>query len=291
MISTAPTTRPARVLHIGSRRIVRPLLGDEADFRQRFDWLRSEVAEQLADALTGGPDTQPFHLVCSTVLSKVASGRPAHASAFSDAIEERTGLRPSGLIQGYQCTSWGYALRFAARHTAHRWLLLSIVDADLHDMMTAGYEDVIGRIGFGVTTLSLDLSQPTETPRCDGPFANHGFIDLLHAVRAQHRQHGALPTFMPFLPEGLAGVARRMLGDSLGPNRHDHYGHTFGSDPWIGLAEWLQRERPDAERDVLLGAFAYDGYYTAGRVCVGPVTRVVLLPDLLPTPSLTEAAP
>ena len=167
-------------------------------------------------------------------------------------------------------------------------MLFSIVDADLHDLMSRGYEEVIGGIGFGVTTIAIELDAWPELPQCDGPFANHGVTDLLHAVRDQHKRHGALPTFMPFVPDELATLSRRMIGDSMAPNRHDHYGHIFGSAPWIGVAEWLQRERPAETCDVLLGAFAYDGYTTVGRMRVGPFTHVDLRPDFRPASPVAE---
>lgn len=115
---------------------------------------------------------------------------------------------------------------------------------------------------------------------CAGPAPNHGFTELLHAVRACQKEGGARPTFLPFLPDSLGGIAARMVGQSLGANRHRHYGHTFGSDPWIGLAEWLRERAPDAACQALVGAFAYDGYYTLGCVEVGPGTRVELRVDM-----------
>ena len=130
-----------------------------------------------------------------------------------------------------------------------------------------------------VEEFTLELPAGTQVPLCAGPAPNHGFTDLLHAVRAHQKRSGPQPLFMPFLPEGLAGIARRTLGDTLGPNRHAHYGHSFGSDPWIGLAEWLRTRPPAADQPVTLGAFAYDGYYTVGSVCVGPWTQVELRAD------------
>lgn len=281
-LATANMEGPvARVRHISSRRILSPLLDDDATFEDRLDWMTSEIGDQLADALALPVDERPLNLMCTTTLTKMVSGRRDNAQTLFDRVQARTGLRPAGLLEGYQCAGWGFAVRFAARHTDHRWLVISIVDADLHDMIVTGYENVIGSIGFGVTTVSLELNGTGQFPLCAGPAPNHGFTDLLHAVRAQQRRTDPVPTFLPFLPEGLAGIARRTVGNTLGPNRHDHYGHTFGSDPWIGLAEWLQTHQPAAEQEVTLGAFAYDGYYTMGNVCVGPGTRVDLREDCI----------
>lgn len=279
MMNAAP-----RILHIANRRIVSPMLGADASFQQRLDWLTDEVGAQLADALSIPVDDRPLSLLCSTTLSKMVSGWSANATTLFDRIQARAGLRPAGLLEAYQCAGWGYAVRFAATHTDCRWLLISILDADLHEVMVRGYVDVIGGIGFGVTTVGLDLDQVRDLPLCAGPVPNHGFTDLLHAVRGHHKRHGPTPTFLPFLPDGLAGIAQRTVGATLGPNRHEHYGHTFGSDPWIGLSEWLLARPPVEEERVTLGAFAYDGYYTLGDVRVGPDTRVSLSEPLLNLP-------
>lgn len=276
-----PAAPLPRVQSLCSRRIVAPLLGQAASFQDRLDWLAGEIGDQLAEAHVPArrANEVPLALLCTTTLSKMVSGRNSTMRRLFDRLQARSGLRPAGLLEGYQCAGWGYALRFAATHTRRRRLLLSIVDADLHDMMGTGYEDVIGAIGFGVTTIALELPAGAQLPLCAGPAPNHGFTDLLHAVRAHQKRSGPQPLFMPFLPDGLAGIARRTLGDALGPNRHAHYGHSFGSDPWIGLAEWLRAQPPAAEQPVTLGAFAYDGYYTMGSVCVGPWTQVELRTD------------
>lgn len=288
--ATFPHEGPAaRVLHIANTRIVAPLLGADATFQERLDWVTAEVGDQLADALARPADGKPLNLICTTTLSKMVSGWPSKAKTLFDQVQARTGLRPAGLLQAYQCAGWGYAVRFAATQTDCRWLLISIVDVDLHEVMGRGYVDVIGGIGFGVTTVGLDLSAIRQVPLCAGPAPNHGFTDLLHAVRAHQKRTGPIPVFLPFLTEGLAGIAQRTVGPTLGPNRHDHYGHSFGADPWIGLAEWHQAHPPEAQQQVTLGAFAYDGYYTLGSMRVGPETRVILREP--PGPGGTPSAP
>jgi hypothetical protein len=273
----------ARVLHISSRRIVPPLLGPDASFQERLDWLTGEVADQLNLALARPLDGRPLHLICSTVLSKMVTGRPANARALFDQVQARTGLRPAGLLQAYECAGWGYAMRFAAMQTDRRWLLLSIVDDDLHDMLATGYSNAIGRIGFAVTTVGLELSG--HLPQCNGAELSRAFTDLLHTVRLHQKRTGPIPIFMPFWPEDLAATVRRMLGDAVMPNRHDHYGHIFGADSWVGLAEWLQTQAPASERKATLAACGHDGYYTMCSVLAGPGTRVDLREDALSPPS------
>jgi len=272
---TAPVLPRVRVaLH---RRTQTPLLAAGAPFGARLRWLGDEACAQLRQALDVLGRPAALHLVCTTSLSKAFSTRPDHQRALLGRLRRQGALQGGALLQAYQCAGWGWALRFALTHTDSRFLVLSIIDADLHDYWTAGFEPLIGRLGYGVSTVALELPPGAESPRCEGPFANRGFTDLLHAVRAIHRRCGRTPTFLPFLTEGLSAIANRTLGaDLLAPNRHDHYGHAFGADPWIGLIEHLQAHPAAQDSTVTLGAFAYDGYFTLANLQVGRDTVVGL---------------
>lgn len=269
--------RPLAKLHaIVHARVVAPLLGDEASFEDRLAWLRDELGDQSArvgEAMMGG---SRMHLVCTSMLSKVATGWDVYRRGFFDAVTARCGERPAGLLQAYQCAGWGYAIRFAAQHTDCRWLTLTILDADLHELFSREYEVNLGKIGYGVTTVGLEMPSGLVPPCCDGPLPNHGFTDMLHALRARRRTTGPVTTFLPFMPEGLDRIARRSVGDCLAPNRHADYGHCFGADPWIGVIERLRAQPPAVPECVTLGSFAFSGYYAIGSVQVGPWTRVEL---------------
>ncbi|WP_374562577.1 hypothetical protein [Ideonella sp.] len=255
-----PLPRVQAALHT---RIVAPFGGHASTAPQRMGWLADEVCAQLDEVRATTPEAHWNHILCTTCLSPMLTGWPQHAEGFSARIASHSGIRPLALLQAYQCAGWGYALRFAGQQAGAQRLAISIVDADIHEAVSSAYVAAIGRIGFGITTLGLELPAGAALPRCGGPFPNRAFNEFLHAVKASHRERGRVPTFIPFLPEGFAGVAERMIGtDNLWPNRHEDYGHTFGADPWIGLIEWC-RAHPSAEsRDVTLGAFAYHGYFT-----------------------------
>ncbi len=273
-------TKPAALPHVHvvlHKRITPPLLGPEAELAARIDWLADEACRQLRRALAAMNRPRCLNFVCSTSLSKVFSSRPQHVQKLLDRLQAHGGVSGAGLLQAYQCAAWGWALRFAATRSDKRFLVLSIVDADLHELWDAGFEPMIGKLGYGVSTVGLELPPGMALPRCEGPFANRGFTDLLHAVRARHKQFGRTPTFLPFLTEGLAAIAQRTIGaDVLAPNKHARYGHVFGADPWIGLIEWLQAQPVSGPTPVTLGAFAYDGYFTLADLEVGPQTLVEL---------------
>ena len=266
-----------RVHAIHHTNVDAPLLGVDASLDERADWIADEVCEQLGDVLPEHPDGQWQHVLCTTSLSTLLSGDRAFCSRLFDRIERERGVRPLALLQQYQCTGWGFGMRFAGGQAQARRLAMTVVDVDVHDAIARGFSDAIGRVGFGITTIALELAATPVLPDCAGPFANRAFSDLAHAVRALHKRSGRQRTFMPFLPEGLAELAQRLIGqDILAPNRYERYGHCFGSDPWIGLIEWIGREAPEEETGATLGSFAYDGYYAAANVVVGPYTAVSL---------------
>ena len=277
MAITGSQPCPPEVVAALHTRIVPPLVDRDATLQDRLVWLGDEIGRQVQQVRAADTRIAWTHFLCTTCLSPMLTGWPAQTSALFDRIESHCGLRPLALLQPYECTGWGYALRFAGAIAGLRYVVLSIVDADIHDAIAAGYEQNIGRIGFGVTTVAIVLNDPRAVPRCGGPYPNRAFSEFMHAVKAVRRERSGIQTFIPFLPEGFAGLAQRVLGpQTLGPNRHAVYGHTFGADPWIGLIEWLQADPPGADEAVALGAFAYDGYFALCEFSVSPTTRVAL---------------
>jgi hypothetical protein len=276
-------------------RIRAPFGGHSSRAEQRMDWLAEEVCTQLDEVRATEPGVPWQHILCTTCLSPMLTGWPQHADSFTDRIEASTGIRPMALLQAYQCAGWGYALRFAGQQAGVHRLAISIIDADIHEAVSRPYVAAIGRIGFGVTTLGIEIPPGATLPRCGGPLPNRAFNEFLHAVKTSHRELGRVPTFIPFLPEGFAGVAERIIGThNLWPNRHDDYGHTFGADPWIGLVEWRQAHPQSHPHTVTLGAFAYHGYFTLCSFLV-PASIHVAIRELDPTVdalvSVDEPAP
>jgi hypothetical protein len=215
-------------------------------------------------------------MLCSTYLSRYVTEKPGRCEEFLDEIAAATGRRPLDFLHIYECAGWGFALRFLAEHTDSRLAVLVIADIDVHDLTVFRDHPLIGRSGFCVTTLLLELpgdGQPTAF--VDGPYPGSGFKEFLHAIRSLQAKSGRRPTFLPFLREDLGAMAERLVGrEVLGPNRFAEYGHCFGADPWIGVIEWMQREKPDGVRTVTAGALAYNGYFSLCAIDVSSATVV-----------------
>jgi len=219
-----------------------------------------------------GQQPQAVFLLSTLLPFAVAVPGPGQR-ALLDGVESRCGLRPQAIVNAYLCAGWGFLLRFLMGQTALRRVALCLVDVDLIGLEWNLEHPVIGRSGFGFSTLLLDLPEgPASAPVCSGPHAHSGFNDLVLALRQHQARHGAVPTFIPFLQQPLAGTAERILAPgSLGANRHAELGHCFGADPWIGVIDWCaaRPERKAAEQEVLLGAVAFNGYCSHARLRLG----------------------
>lgn len=234
------------------------------------------IASQVAAIVPAEAVGKVDLVLASTVISGAFSGSPAVGGRLFDTIEAGSGLRPIGHLHTYMCTGWGYALRWLSRHTDARLAMICIVDVDVHDMSYHRQHQHIGKLGFAITTLLVRLADDRQvTAETGGPYAESAFKEFVRAVRLHNARHTPAVTFIPFFGPGLSGIAARMLeGGVLGTNRHAHYGHCFGSDPWIGLIEWVEAHPLQAPVNVTAGAVALSGYYTVCDLGVSPRTLV-----------------
>lgn len=245
--------------------VTRPPFAADLDTREaRARLLAGCVAAQLR-SIEGLLDEEPAEFViCSTVLSGFMAGDPQIAQRFFDLIEEGCGRRPLGIIQTYMCVGWGYALRFFARHTSTRRVLVVLLDVELDNLRYHLRQQAIGVLGFGVSSLLFTLPQDGgEVAQTGGPFADSAFKEFVMAIRSRHAKHGRQYTFGPFLNGEMGGMLDRLLGprDFLAPNRNDELGHCFGADPFISIIDYLKARPLDAPVDVTAGAIAFNGYY------------------------------
>jgi hypothetical protein len=217
----------------------------------------------------------PFVLSSTVASGAISSMEPVSRLLF-DAVESSCGRRPLAFLHAYLCTGWGYALAFLLRHTTARAVLLSIVDVDVHDLAYHHDHPLIGKSGFGITTLLLRIPRErTGLVETGGPFSGSALKEFLLAAKAHVARHEPAMSFMPFFGPAMGPVVQRILGKiNLGPNRHDVYGHCYGSDPWIGLIEWLQQNPIDRDVHVTVGMVALLGYFTLCDVGISVATKV-----------------
>ena len=259
---------PAPRLHAALHwRVEPPFAPDAAGPRDRAAQAGQLAGAQCAEACARCGFEAEAVIVASTILDCRLTASAGTLAGFEAALQARAGRPLHGIVNAYLCAGWGFALRHAMRHTGLRRLALCIIDVDLHDMQWQMEHPVIGRSGFGLSTLLFELPPAALQPQCAGPFGNSGFNEFVMALRAHGQRHGAMPTFMPFTQPALHATAQRVLhGVPLAPNRYDTWGHCFGSDPWIGLIE----APPTASTRVLAGAIGFNGYYTLCAIDLAP---------------------
>jgi hypothetical protein len=226
------------------------------------------------------------YIVSTTNLTPLLVGDPALANRFLDKITRSCSLRPAAILAGYECAGWGYALRFYSQHTAARRLLMTIVDVDLHNYSLLTSDMYWGRSGYGATTLLFEMPEQGlnvvtgHAPHTRSGWGNHirAFANLSHALKMRQLGSGRRHfVSAPFLPPEVRQTLERIVGqDRLFPNRLDTYGHCFGSDPWIGVIEWLQNAAPSVQETVIVASLAHNGYHTMCDVTVTPDTKVEL---------------
>jgi hypothetical protein len=226
------------------------------------------------------------YIVCTTNLTPLVIGDPALSARFLDGIGRACGLRPAAILAAYECAGWGYALRFYARHTEARRVLVTIVDVDLHNYSLLTSDMYWGRSGYGATTLLLDLPRDEAlnvvtgwAPHTRTGWGNHirAFANLGHAIKIRQlagERHFVSAPFLP--PEVRQTLERIVASDRLFPNRLATYGHCFGSDPWIGVIEWLHANAPTGEEKVIVASLAHNGYHTMCDVVVSSATTIEL---------------
>jgi hypothetical protein len=257
--------------------IVPPFAQENPQLGNQVDVLGRCVAAQVRTVMPPGHQGRPIDLMlCSTVISGAITGMTAISNQLFNVIESECRQRPLAHLHTYMCAGWGYALSYFLRHTDSRLVMLSLVDVDIHDLAYHRNHGQIGKLGFAITTLLLELPiDRIDKVQTGGPFGGSAFKEFVLALRRHNDLHKPALSFLPFFGPGLSSIAERMIGAPyLGVNRHDDYGHCFGSDPWIGIIEWLQRTALDEPVNVSAGMVALSGYFALCNVGLSPQTRI-----------------
>jgi hypothetical protein len=256
--------------------IVPPFAQESPQLVNRVDVIGRCVGAQVRAVIPPGHPGPIDLMLCSTVISGAVTGMSAVADRLFNVIEAECGQRPLAHLHTYECAGWGYALSYFLRHTESRLVMLSMVDVDIHNLAYHRNHTHIGKLGFAITTLLLELPvDRIDKVRTGGPFGGSAFREFVLALREHNDLHKPTLSFIPFFGPGLSSIAERIIGTAnLGVNRHDDYGHCFGSDPWIGIIEYLQRTALDKRINVSAGMVAISGYFALCNIGLSPRTRI-----------------
>lgn len=237
---------------------------------------------QARQVAAGSTITAPTHFVCSTVLSGLCP-QSVSSDVLLDGMEGPCGHRPAAMLRAYECSGWGYALRYFAQHTEAREVLISIVDADLHRSSMFELDGLWGRSGFGVTALLFTLPERRDlsltigrSDRRPGTWGSdtRAFANLVHAIRQRRARPEQQMIFVHFMAKHIRGALDHIVGtERISPNRFNELGHCFGADPWIGLIDWAQGRSLAAPASVTAASLSNNGYHTLCDVTLTAQTR------------------
>ncbi len=219
---------------------------------------RDALHEQTSEPIERG---SAVHALCSTTLGEAFSwGR---ASWQDTATHLQQGLEVEVVfMDAYECASWGFALRFLATFTQAPRIFISIVDVNVLGLTRWDHNDSWGRSGFTVTTVVFDRCGEDNLGLWLGS-TGAGLSEFGMIIRRKVKEIGSLSIALPYGPDRAWRVLTSGLQNySLLKNGYDKWGHCFGGDPWIAIAEDLSALHNPGEQRYLSCSLALRGYYS-----------------------------
>ena len=214
------------------------------------------------------------HYVCSTMMDSVFS---AAAMSTYDLLDNAV---PHSFTHAYECACWGYCLRYHMQFKpSQRWLVISILDVNAMAMAYWTQNEQWGKSGFGITTLCFELvaatdavdglepTLPVASPAVSVPMqtgmasGGNNIISFASMAKQATRDLQCQRLSLPFFPDSMSIPVRRSLKDlHVLTERHAHYGHAFGSDPWLAFI--CDQQHSDlGTAPIVFGSLALRGYY------------------------------
>jgi len=284
MSAAAPVRSPGLLLTAASHwRIGFPFAPEVSATDRATHLLGLCVGAQARHVARISGDDDVEQVVCSTVLSGLCP-QSVPGELLLAGVHAGRGRRSLALLQAYECSGWGFALRFFAKNLPMRRLLVSIVDADLHRSSIFATDEHWGRSGFGVTALMFSLPNDADlnltigrVERRPGTWGSdtRAFASLVHAIRRHHADANQAMIFVHFMAAHIRQALERAVGtDRISPNRFAEYGHCFGADPWIGMIEWHRSRVLAATTSVTAASLSNNGYYTLCDLALTPTAKM-----------------
>lgn len=278
------SSTPAFTVHsLAYQRTPTPFVSATATLAEAALALGLQIGRQARQHVQDVPTVDDY-VVSSTVLSQFLADGSAQAHAFLSAIAATAGRRPDWLTNAYECTGWGFILRYVqekARLGGPRRLLLQIVDSDIHNFTYWLGTRRWGRSGFGLCTLLIEVAPShADQPVLGAGAPSQGLLRLGRGLHTVLEQRPGIAVAVPFFPP----TSRRALLTCF-DHRHvhaDHYprfGHAFGSDPWLSLLAELQARRTHPGSDCVVASLALNGYFAIAPITLARSLRFSLEED------------
>ncbi|MCW8879193.1 MAG: hypothetical protein OQJ89_05110 [Kangiellaceae bacterium] len=228
------------------------------------------------------------HFLCSTMIELPFTSGELDWSEIVELFKKQPKSSeiplPCSFVNAYECASWGYSARYYKRvEPQAKYLLFSILDANLLNLSFWKENENWGASGFGLTTVLIKTEQSDDHQVNDNSLiascatTYNSTPEFATIIRRLVLNESEVKLSLPFFPEEIRVVFDKMLQASPRiPDLHHKWGHCFGSDPWLSIIEYgLEHSITKLER-MLVCSIALNGYYCLMEVNITPNSKFYL---------------
>ena len=250
-----------------------------------FDWLAgliNQQTQQILAALSAVEKAQiDRHFLCSTMVELPFTTGDIAWADVAQTLSEKGPHNPDTYINAYECASWGYSLRHYLTHAKpekSRFLLVSILDANLYDLTFWRYNENWHESGFGLTTVLLEVTgEVTDELVTQCALTHNSMAEFATVVRRTVTGRENVCLALPFFPENIQDMFNKLLAKQRRlPDLHHDWGHCFGSDPWLSILCHSLKNPPIEAQKYMAASLALNGYFAMAEVVVNQDTTLIL---------------
>ena len=261
-----------------------------------FDKLRpiEEVMSLLVQSLgpqvnqlieqTGIPATEfERHFLCSTMIELPFTTQSVKWPDIAAQLQEYGVHQPDTFVNAYECASWGYSLRHYLKQAEleqrqAKYMIVSIIDANVYDFEFWRYNKHWQHSGFGITTVILEVESPLMDEITIGSAVTHnGVAEFATIVRRTMMKKAGAVVALPFFPVNVQIMFEKLLrGQPRLPDLHAKHGHCFGADPWLSLLTHGLNNKIEQPQRFMACSVALNGYYAIAELMLTPDTILIM---------------
>ena len=250
-----------------------------------FDWLAGLIQSQTQQVLAGLSDAEKAqidrHFLCSTMVELPFTTGDIAWTEVAAQLAKKGPNNPDTYINAYECASWGYSLRHYltyAKPEKSRFLLVSILDANLYDLTFWRYNENWHESGFGITTLLLEVTgEVTDELITQCALTHNSMAEFATFVRRTVTDKEDVCLALPFFPDHIQDMFNKLLAKQWRlPDLHHNWGHCFGSDPWLSILCHSLENPPIKAQKYMAASLALNGYFALAEVVVNQDTQLIL---------------
>ena len=238
---------------------------------------------QLVEKTGISPEHFERHFLCSTMIELPFTTQSVKWQDLVNQLKEHGSHQPDTFINAYECASWGYSLRHYLKQDSlaqkqTKYMIVSIIDANVYDFEFWRYNDHWEHSGFGITTVILEVQAPLTDELTIGSAKTHnGVAEFATVVRRTMQKKPGATVALPFFPVNVQNMFEKLLrGQPSLPDLHADHGHCFGSDPWLSLLTHALVNKIEVPQRFMACSVALNGYYAIAELMMTPDTVLII---------------